>query len=123
MAELFSMDFDLNLGDYRGDNYDNFYINKNYEDKNFKLVTFTQPIPTVKLVWDSSKKEYKKARGRGRPLESQENKNQAENEEDRNGTHLQIILQDRKDREQVHSRKRKHSAAQYEEDHQDCKEN
>ena len=23
-AELFSMDFDLNLGDYRGDNYDNF---------------------------------------------------------------------------------------------------
>ena len=39
-----AMDFDLNM--------DSFCNNKNYEDKNFELATFTQPIPKVKLVWD-----------------------------------------------------------------------
>ena len=61
------MDFDLNM--------DSFYNNKNYEDKNFELATFTQPIPKVKLVWDITTNTYKKARGRGRPLESEEKKN------------------------------------------------
>ena len=70
-AENFWMvGYKFNLGNYRGNNYKG----TNYEDKNYELTTFQQPLPTVKLVWNGSTNQYKKARGRGWPLEYQEKK-------------------------------------------------